>query len=69
VTPAFPALLTVPETAALLRLTPKAVYTLIGSAQLPGVIRLGRRVRVDRAALVSWLEASRAPSPREGERR
>jgi len=39
-------LLTVDETAKLLRTTPKAIYTMIERNQLPGVVRLGRRVLV-----------------------
>lgn len=39
-------LLTVEETAELLRTTTKAVYTMVERQQLPGVVRLGRRVLV-----------------------
>jgi excisionase family DNA binding protein len=58
----LPTLLTVDETAALLRTSPRAVYKLIERAQVPGVTRLGRRVLFDRAMLVEWLSESRAAS-------
>ncbi len=44
-------LLTVPEAASLLRTTAKAIYTMIERGQLPGVVRLGRRVLVRRVDL------------------
>ena len=60
-----PTLLTVDETAGLLRTTRAAVYAMIARAQLPGVTRLGRRVLVRADALVHWLDQNRAPSPQE----
>jgi excisionase family DNA binding protein len=60
---ALPALLTVDETAALLRTTRKAVYALIERGQLAGVTRIGRRVLIDRTALLEWLAERRTPSP------
>jgi excisionase family DNA binding protein len=47
-TPATEELLTVDEVAVLLRTTPNAVRHMIARAQLPGVVRLGRRVLVRR---------------------
>ncbi len=41
-------LLTVDEAAELLRMTPIAVRRAIEREQLPGVVRLGRRVRIRR---------------------
>jgi len=41
VVPAFPALMTVDETAELLRTTRKAIYALVERGQLAGVRRLG----------------------------
>jgi excisionase family DNA binding protein len=53
--------MTVSETAELLRTTPKAVYCMIERAQLAGVVRLGRRVLVQRDVLLRALdEKSRA---------
>ena len=48
-------LLTVDETAALLRTSRKAVYALIERRQIPGVTRLGRRVLVRSDELLDWL--------------
>jgi excisionase family DNA binding protein len=55
-------LLTVPETAALLRTTRKAVYALIERGLLPGVVRLGRRVLFDRETLIRFVRERCAPS-------
>ncbi len=63
-----PLLLTVDEVATLLRTSRKAIYAMVDRRQLPGVIRLGRRVLVRRGDLLDWLHESRAPSL-EGERR
>ncbi len=60
-----PHLLTADETATLLRTTRAAVYAMSERGQLPGVIRIGRRLLVDSAALVDWLNQKRAPSPKE----
>jgi excisionase family DNA binding protein len=53
-------LLTVAETAALLRTTPKAVYAMIERGQLAGVVRVGRRVLVDRVRLLAALGVLRS---------
>jgi len=51
----LPSLLTPDEVAALLRTSKKAIYAMIERAQLPGVVRLGRRVLVREADLLEWL--------------
>lgn len=65
---ALPILLTVDETAALLRTSRKAVYTMIDRRLLPGVTRIGRRVLVRSADLLDFLDHNRAPSPQENRR-
>ena len=60
---ASPVLLTVAETAELLRTSRKAVYAMVERGQLPGVIRIGRRLLVRRDALVDWLDESCASLP------
>lgn len=60
--PPVPHLLTIDEVAGHLRTSRKAVYALIRRGTLPGVIRLPRRLLVDRAVLVGWLEQRRAVS-------
>ena len=66
--PLLPLLLTVDETALLLRTTRKAIYALIERRQLAGVRRLGRRILIDREELLRSLCENRTPSP-ERERR
>ena len=61
----YPFLATVSETATLLRTTRKAVYAMIERGQLPGVVRIRRRVLIRTSALLDWLDQKRAPSPKE----
>ncbi len=57
-------LLTVPEAARLLRIGRNLAYELVARGELPSV-RLGRVIRVPRAALDAWLETeSTRPAPR-----
>ncbi len=58
----LPVLLTVDEAASLLRTTRKAIYAMVERKQLPGVVRLGRRVLIDREVLVNSFSQSRASS-------
>lgn len=58
-------LLTVDETAELLRTSRSAIYAMVERRQLPGVIRIGRRVLLRRDELVNWLDQNRASSPKE----
>ena len=63
VTPhSIPALLTSGEVAALLRTTRRAVYAMVERGQLPGVVRLGRRVLFRQDAMVEFLRQKSAPS-------
>ena len=57
-----PILLTPTEVADLLRTSRKAIYTMIERAQLPGVVRIGRRVLVRQDALLDWLRQKSTPS-------
>jgi excisionase family DNA binding protein len=61
----LPVLLTVDETANLLRTTRRGIYAMVERGQLPGVIRIRRRVLVRTAVLLHWLDQKRAPSPEE----
>ena len=63
-----PELLTADEVAAVLRTTRSAVYAMIARGQLPGVLKIGRRLLVDRRELLAWLEERRAMSPAERRR-
>jgi excisionase family DNA binding protein len=57
-----PALLLVPEVAAVLRTSAKSVYSMIERGAIPGVIRIGRRVLIRRDSLVDWLSQKSTPS-------
>jgi excisionase family DNA binding protein len=58
----FDALLTADEVAVKLRLSRKAVYAMVERRQLPGVVRIGRRVRVRQTILLEWLSQEGALS-------
>ena len=53
----LPAVLTVPELAALLRLKPKSVYALLSREPdaIPGVRKVGGAWRAHRATVLAWL--------------
>ena len=55
-------LLTVAEVAEVLRTSPAAIYKMVERGQLPGVIRLRKRLLVDREVLVHWVHQNRTPS-------
>lgn len=57
-----PSLLLVTEVAALLRTSPKAVYSMIERGCLPGIVRIGRRVLVRQDDLLEWLRQKSTPS-------
>ena len=61
----LPVLLTIDEAADLLRTTRPAIYARIERRQLPGVIRVRRRVLLRADDLLDWLDQKRAPSPEE----
>ena len=61
----LPLLLDVDEAADLLRTTRRAIYAMIERRQLPGVIRVRRRVLLRADDLLDWLDQKRAPSPEE----
>lgn len=61
----LPMLLTVDETASLLRTTRKAVYALVERGCVGGAIRVGRRILFRAEDLLDWLNQKRAPSPKE----
>jgi excisionase family DNA binding protein len=62
--PAGPCLLVVSEVADLLRTSPKAIYAMAERNQLPGTVRIGRRLLFHREELLEWLHQKSAPSPR-----
>ena len=62
---ALPMLLTADDAANLLRTTRRAIYAMVERGQLPGVVRVRRRVLLKSDALLHWLEQKSAPSPEE----
>jgi excisionase family DNA binding protein len=61
----MPMLLTVDDAANLLRTTRRAIYAMLERRQLPGVIRIRRRILIRSAELLEWLDQKRAPSLKE----
>ena len=62
---ALPMLLTVDDAAELLRRTNRAIYAMVERQQLPGIIRLRRRVLFRADELLHWLDQKRAASLKE----
>ena len=58
----LPTLLTVDDVADLLRTSRKAIYAMVERGQLPGVVRLGRRVLIREDDLLQWLRQKSTPS-------
>lgn len=54
--------LTVEEAAALLRVNRKTLYESIRLGQVPGIVRLGRVLRIRRSALVNWMPGNIGPA-------
>jgi len=61
----LPILLTADEAADLLRTTRRAIYAMVERGQLPGVVRVRRRVLLKSDALLHWLDQKSAPSHEE----
>jgi excisionase family DNA binding protein len=55
----------VDDAADVLRTTRRAIYAMLERRQLPGVIRIRRRVLIRSAELLEWLDQKRAPSLKE----
>jgi len=58
----MPTLLTADEVGTLLRTSRKAVYAMVERGQLPGVVKIGRRLLVRSEDLLDWLRQKAAPS-------
>jgi excisionase family DNA binding protein len=60
----LPAVLTPDDLAALLRVRKRAVLDAIQRGELPGVRRVGRRIRADRDTVLRWLADGRGQTPK-----
>ena len=58
----LPDLLTVPELAQLLRISRNAAYSAVSRNEIPGVVRIGRTVRVSKDAVLAWLDTGKGRS-------
>ncbi len=56
--------LKVPEVAELLRIARSRAYEMAANGTLPGVVRIGRSLRVSREELDRWLENQSVAQPR-----
>lgn len=52
-----PLLLTTGEAARALRISRSRLYELLARNEIPGVVRIGRSVRINRRSLEAWVEA------------
>ena len=62
---ALPALMRVEELAAVLRVNPKTLYALIRRGEIPGVVRVGRVIRMNRDVVVRWLSEGQVRGSRK----
>ena len=56
-----PEVLTVPELAALLRVSLPTAYSAVKRGEVPGVVRIGRVVRLHRETVVAWMAQGCVP--------
>jgi len=61
----LPSLLTVDEAAAFLRTSRRAIYAMVERGQIPGVVRVRRRLLFRADQLVHWLDQKCASLPKE----
>jgi len=54
--------LTVDGAARLLRVNRKTLYEAIRAGEVPGVVRVGRSIRIGRDALLRWMEGNGSPA-------
>ena len=55
----LPEVLTVDELARLLRISRGSAYQAVRSGTIPGVVRIGKTLRIDRDAVLAWLGQGR----------
>lgn len=64
----LPAVLTVEELAALLRINRNTAYKYVHDGTVPGVRRIGTSLRISRAAVLEWLRQGRIAPRRKRDR-
>jgi len=60
-----PEVLTVEELAGRLRIGRRAAYEAIARGDVPGVVRVGRTIRISRTAIDRWLHEAARPNGTE----
>lgn len=63
----LPRLLTLTEAADYLRISRGALYARIQRGTFPGLVKIGRRYRVDSARLLQWVDQSRVGDTPKGQ--
>ncbi len=66
--PDLPRVLTPEELAKLLRVRRRSVYEAISRGDIPGVRRIGRKVRIDRDSVLAWMADGHGRAPRSSRR-
>ncbi len=56
------AVLTIPEVAALLKISERTIYAMAKEGRLPGAVKVGGSWRVLLPKLMGWLEANSTPA-------
>jgi len=57
-----PVLLKAAELAELLRVTRQSVYSMNNRGEIPGAIKIGRRLRFDRGTVLDWIRRASSSS-------
>jgi excisionase family DNA binding protein len=55
-------MLTVEEAADFLRVNRKTLYEAVRLGTIPGVVRIGRNIRINRSALLGWVQGNGGPA-------
>jgi len=66
--PILPRVLTPEELAKVLRVRRRSVYEAISRGDIPGVRRIGRKVRIDRDSVLAWMPDGHGRAPRSSRR-
>lgn len=66
--PVLPRVLTPDELAKMLRVRRRSVYEAISRGDIPGVRRIGRKVRIDRDSVLAWMADGHGRAPRSSRR-